>query len=299
MGRRSRPLTRPGCGRRLNQPEYDVAPLSRPDADLVPDVHPVRRIMPFVMPSRTESAVLCREQVLAGPAQEFLARLNARRPADRPASIFHMVLRSLAMCIHDRPRVNRFVAGGRYWQRRGVWLSFSGKRGMSDEAPMYTAKRLFPREETFEEMVDSMWETQMEGRSGKESSTDKEISLLLKMPPFLLSRFVRLGRWLNERNLFPKFMIDSDPLFATAFVANLGSVGIDACYHHNYDYGTIPVFLTIGRLKKVPIVNDVGLVVAADVFELKYTYDERTEDGFYVARGLDLIRQRLENPEML
>jgi hypothetical protein len=276
-----------------------VAPLSRSDADLVPDVHPVRRIMPFVMPSRTESAVLCREQVLAGPAQEFLARMNARRPAERPASLFHMVLRALALCIHDRPRVNRFVAGGRYWQRRGVWLSFSGKRGMSDDAAIYTAKRLFPKEESFEEMVDSLWDTQLAGRSGKETNTDREISLLLKMPPLVLRQVVRIGRWLNERNLFPKTMIDSDPLFATAFVANLGSVGIDACYHHNYDYGTIPVFLTIGRLKKIPIVDAQDQIVAAEVFELKYTYDERTEDGFYVARGLDLIRHRLENPEEL
>jgi hypothetical protein len=274
-------------------------PRSRPDADLVRDVHPVRRIMPFVMPSRTESAVLCREQVLAAPALEFLARVNAKRPDDRPASIFHMVLRSLALAIHDRPHVNRFVAGGRYWQRRGVWLAFSGKRGMSDDAPIYTAKRLFTREETFDEMLDSIWDAQSAGRSGRESSTDKEIGLLLKMPPFVLRRFVRIGRWLNELGLFPKAMIDNDPLFASAFVANLGSVGIDACYHHNYDYGTIPVFLTIGRLKKIPVVNDAGLVVAADVFDLKYTYDERTADGFYVSRGLDLIRHRLENPELL
>jgi hypothetical protein len=276
-----------------------VAPFSRSDADLVPDVHPVRRIMPFVMSTRTESAVLCREQVLAAPAQAFLASLNAKRSPERPASLFHMVLRSLALCIHDRPRVNRFVAGGRYYQRRGVWLSFSGKRGMSDDAPIYTAKRLFSKEETFEEMVDSLWDTQLAGRSGKESDTDKEISLLLKMPPFVLQRVVRIGRWLNERNLFPKVMIDSDPLFATAFVANLGSVGIDACYHHNYDYGTIPVFLTVGRLKKIPIVNEAGEIVAAEVFDLKYTYDERTEDGFYVSRGLAMITRRLEHPEEL
>lgn len=276
-----------------------MAPLSRPDADLVQDVHPVRRIMPFVMPSRTESAVLCRTRVLAAPAMAFLEKFNAGRPADRPASIFHMLLRSLGLVMHDRSRANRFVAGGRYWQRRGVWLSFSGKRGMSDDAPIYTAKRLFTLEETFEEMVDSLWETQAAGRSGKETSTDKEISLLLKMPPFVLSRVVRIGRWLNERNLFPKAMIDNDPLFATAFVANLGSVGIDACYHHNYDYGTIPIFLTMGLVKKIPVVNEAGEVVAAEVFDLKWTYDERTEDGFYVSKGLASVGEYLENPERL
>ena len=57
-------------------------------------------------------------------------------------------------------------------------------------------------------------------------------------------------------------------------------------------------FTNLG-LKKVPIVNAAGQVVAAEVFELKYTYDERTEDGFYVAQGLDLIRSRLEEPELL
>jgi hypothetical protein len=232
--------------------------------------------MPFVMPTRNESAVLCAEQVLAESATDFLAKVNATRPPDRPATLFHMVLRALALTMHDRPRANRFVAGGRYYQRRGVWLAFSGKRGMSEDAPIYTAKRLFPKEETFEQMVDSLWATQLEGRSGRESNTDKEIGLLLKMPPFVLSRVVRLGRWLN-----------------------LGSVGIDACYHHNYDYGTIPIFLTIGRLKKVPVVNDAGDVVAAEVFDLKFTYDERTEDGFYVSKGLQLVRRLLENPEML
>src|SRR3569832_1800809 len=55
------------------------------------------------------------------------------------------------------------------------------------------------------------------------------------MPPFILSRFVRIGRWLNERNLFPKSMIDNDPLFASCFIANLGSVGIDASKNNNYD----------------------------------------------------------------
>lgn len=276
-----------------------MAIFERSDADLVSDVHPVRRIMPFVMPTRTESAVLCREQVLAAPAKAFLETLNRDRPAERQATLFHMVLRALALVMHDRPRINRFVAGGRYYQRRGVWISFSGKRGMSDDAPIFTSKRLFPPGETFPEMVDAICDELAAGRSGRETDTDREINLLLRLPPGLLRWFVRAGRWLNERNLFPASMIRNDPLFASAFVANLGSVGIDACYHHNYDYGTIPIFITMGRLKRVPLVDDQGNVVAAEVFDLKYTYDERTEDGFYVSRGLDFIRNALEHPERL
>lgn len=255
--------------------------------------------MPFVMPSRTESAVLFKDVIRAEPAKEFLARINANRPADRPATLFHMVLRAVALAILDRPRANRFLAGGRFYQRRGFWAAFSGKKGLDDDSATYTAKRQFTREETFEEMVDSLWDVQLRGRSEEKTDTDKEISLLLRMPPFVLKRVVKFGRWLNEHNLFPKVMIDADPLFATVFVANLGSVGLDACYHHNYEYGTIPMFTTIGLVKKIPIVNEAGEVVAAEAFEMKWTFDERTEDGFYVARGLEYVKRRMENPEEL
>lgn len=271
----------------------------RTDADLVRDVHPVRRIMPFVMPTRTESAVLCREDVLAAPAKDFLQRFNADRPAHRPATLFHLLLRSLAWVFHEKPRLNRFVAGGRYWQRRGVWIAFSGKKGMSEDAPLFTAKRLFPQDETLVEMVDAIWDMQLLGRSDAKTETDKEINLLLKLPPMLLKWFVGRARWLNDHNLLPAKMIENDPLFASVFVANLGSVGIDACYHHNYDYGTIPAFAVMGKLKMVPVVAGDGSVVAAEVFELKYTYDERTEDGFYASRALQAVKRRLEHPEEL
>lgn len=271
----------------------------RSDADLVPDVHPVRRIMPFVMPTRTESAVLGREEVLTGPAKEFLDRFNLDRPEHRPATLFHLLLRSLALAWHERPRLNRFVAGGLYWQRRGVWIAFSGKKGMNEDSPLFTGKRRFDRDETLARMVDDMWDMQVVGRSDKKTETDKEISLLLRLPPLLLRWFVRGGRWLNEHNLLPAKMIENDPLFASMFVANLGSVGLDACYHHNYDYGTIPAFFVMGKLKLVPVVAADGSVVSAEVFEIKFTYDERTEDGFYAARVLGAIKHRLEHPEEL
>lgn len=271
----------------------------RSDADLVPDVHPVRRIMPFVMPTRTESAVYGSAQVRVAAAREFLQKFNADRPADRHATLFHLLLRSLAMIWHERPHLNRFVSGSRYWQRRGVWVAFSGKKGMTDDSPLFTGKRLFPKDESLGEMVDALWALLRVGRSDAKSETDKEINLLLKLPPLLLRWFVRTGRWLNDRNLLPASMIRNDPLFASLFVANLGSVGLDAVYHHNYEYGTIPIFVVMGKVKMVPMATEDGRVVAEEIFEFTFSYDERTEDGFYAARSLETVRHRLEHPEEL
>ena len=37
------------------------------------------------------------------------------------------MLRAIALVLAERPRLNRFTAGGRVWQRDGIWLSFSAK----------------------------------------------------------------------------------------------------------------------------------------------------------------------------
>jgi len=271
----------------------------RTDGDLVADVHPVRRIMPFLMPTRTECFVLCKQQIEVAPLEAFLEEFNKNRPADRQATMFHLLLRGLAHVFHERPRLNRFLAGGRLYQRRGVWISFSAKQSMEENAPIFTCKRCFPAAETLVEMVDGVYDMLSGGRSGRESATDKEIGLLLRTPPFLLRLLMRGARKLHDWNLFPASMIANDPMFASVFVANLGSVGIDACYHHNYEYGTIPIFVVMGRVHHAPVVVDKKRIEVRKVFELKHTYDERVEDGFYCARWLERLKYLLAHPEEL
>ena len=38
-------------------------------------------------------------------------------------TLFHLFLRSLSQTLRLRPGVNRFVKGGRLWQRDGEWVS--------------------------------------------------------------------------------------------------------------------------------------------------------------------------------
>ena len=93
-------------------------------------------------------------------------------------------------------------------------------------------------------------------------------------------------------------MILEDPLHASAFVANLGSVGIGGAYHHLYEYGTIPIFLVVGAYRDAVVADD-GRAVVRRVAALKYTYDERIEDGFYCARAVARMKELLERPEAL
>ena len=39
------------------------------------------------------------------------------------------------------PGLNRFVAGGRLYQRKGIWISYSAKQRMKKGAPLMVLKR--------------------------------------------------------------------------------------------------------------------------------------------------------------
>lgn len=271
----------------------------RPDGTLVANVHPVRRIVPFVMPIRNGAWVLFEQNIPTAPLRPVLDALNATRPADRKVTLFHCVLRAMGLGLHAFPRLNRFVAGSRFYDRNAILLSFSGKQRMERDAPIYTSKLHFEPNESLPAMVDRILDRVREGRSGRETATDREIKGFLKLPAPLLRLAIKLQRVFDGWNLLPKSLIQDDPLYASAFVANLGSVGLDAAFHHLYDYGSIPIFATMGRVHRAVVVRDDGSVGSHEVFQMRYTYDERVEDGFYAARALEHVAATLADPERL
>ena len=255
--------------------------------------------MPFIMPTKNGAFVLFEQQVPVEPARSFLATLNAGRSPERAVTLFHLVLRAIGMALHEFPRLNRFIAGCRLYERRGIWLSFSAKQRLERDAPLFTAKVAFDPTEPLAAMADRVLAAVGEGRSGRESATDREIKFFLRLPAPILRVGVRVVRQLDAWGLLPSSFSAGDPLYASVFVANLGSVGLEAVYHHLYEYGTIPIFVSIGRIRRVPVVLADGSVASREAFLLRYTSDERIEDGFYAARALERLQALLEEPERL
>jgi hypothetical protein len=269
------------------------------DATPVPDVHPVRRIMPFVMPTKNGAFVLFEHDIPTAPLVAFLADVNRQRPADRPVTMFHCVLRAIGAALTEFPRLNRYISGSRLYARNGIWLAFSAKQRLERDAPLFTAKVELTAGEPLDAFVDRVLGVLGEGRSGKESAADREIKGFLKLPGPILRTAVKLQRVLDGWNLYPSKLLVDDPLYASAFIANLGSVGLDAVFHHLYEYGTIPIFATMGRVHRAPVVFENGSVGSREVFRMRYTYDERIEDGFYAARALERLAACLADPTTL
>lgn len=266
----------------------------RPDGFAATDVAPFRQMMPFLMRTRTESAVYFEQDLDLTKTEQFIAEYNATH--EQRITVFHVFTWAIAHVLHVRPRMNRFVVGGRVYQRDGVWLSYSAKKSMADGAPIVVIKRKFDPTMSFEQTVEFIHGDVKVGRSNQKSQMDKELSLFLRLPAVLLRLGVGVLRWLDSVNLLSGKSIQADPMFASMFIANLGSVKLESAFHHLYEYGNIPLFAALGRAKLVPVVNELGEVTASKMCSVKYTFDERIEDGLYCAHSLELLRTLVEDP---
>ncbi len=272
---------------------------SRPDGKLVPNQSLVRRIMPYLMRGRNESMVYYEELIDATRALAFVDEWNRKHPPELKITIFHVLLASFARALIARPGMDRFVAGGRIYQRNETHISFTVKKEFRDDAPIVTVKLKVFHGEPFEALVARIRQSVEGSRDASDKPVDKELKLVFLLPGFLIRAFVWLARWLDGMSLLPAFFMEHDPMYASMFVANLGSVGVDRVYHHLYEYGTVSLFGAIGAVKKrvVPGPNDEPVV--RPIVSVRWSFDERVNDGHYAIASLIIAREVAEDPDRL
>jgi len=122
------------------------------------------------------------------------------------------------------------------------------------------------------------------------------LSLMFKLPVFLIGGLVWLLMKLDHFGLLPSSYIKKDPLFASMFIANLGSINLEPGYHHLYEYGNIPMLIMAGRSKEEVVVGPGGKPEVRPMMTLRYSFDERIEDGLYAARALEIVKTIIEDP---
>ena len=267
----------------------------RPDGDLL-SVHPYRRLMFYIMPTRTESQVYFERLIDARPLLAYLDEARTRFGAN----VTHAAVAASAAGLASTPRMNRFVAGRRLYQRRGTFVTFSMKRkaeaGRIDRNAKIATVKLEMRDgETFRQLCERVNGDIRLQRSGKKTHADKEFQLFNLLPRPVLWAAARALRQLDHFGLLPGFFIRDDPMYTSMFVANLGSLKMDAGFHHLYEYGSCPIFLMLGEVEERPMVVD-GRVEAIPVLPLRFTYDERIDDGLNARFGMKSVVRVLSDP---
>ena len=270
---------------------------SRPDGTLLRDLPHFTQIIPYLVPKRTDASIFFEQEFDVSHTLEYIRGVNEEHPG--ALSFFQVFLCAAARTIALRPKLNRFVSGYRYYQRNEILMGFVAKKQLTDEGQEFVVTLPMRPDETLSTLPPRVKDQLALVRQGTGGTSDDANVLLTKLPPLLLRAAVRAIVGLDNQNLLPESFIKSLPFWATAFITNVGSVGIDAPFHHHFNLGTCGLVLALGKIRKVPVLTEHGTVEQRDVVKVTFTFDSRIVDGIYCARAVDLFREFVEHPERL
>jgi hypothetical protein len=271
----------------------------RRDGIRVDDVPPLRRIIPYLLRTRTSSAVYFPQRIDVEDLLAWLHTVNAARPPAEHISVFHVVLTAIARTVRLRPEVNRFIVGRRTYQHKEISVSFIVKTALDDEGAESEVRLVFTGHESVEEVRDLANAAVARERQDVAGADDRLVSFFAAWPRPVLNGVSRMVQVLDYHNVLPGALMDGIPLYTSVYVVNAGSLGVDAPFHHLYEFGSSSIFVSVGRVARVPAVDDRGDVVARSCLDVVYTLDERASDGFYFARTVEVFRRLVADPALL
>lgn len=275
----------------------------RNDGYLVRDADAMHVIAPFILPNRADNEASMSEYIELAPILEYIEKKNADNPEFK-YTFFHVICAALARVIAERPRMNRFYAGQRLYDRNEISFAFVVKRQFTDESSETLAIVRYDTESGIPAMEQIYGQVKkiVTGvrRDGKvvDGATDKA-AMLNKLPRFLLNMVMGILNTLDYFGHYPKSFARVDPYCATCFISNLGSIKMNAQYHHLANRCTNSLFVIIGEKHFRPTYSEDGSCTVKEVIPLGITVDERIADGVYFAKTLTRLREILANPEIL
>lgn len=275
----------------------------RKDGWYVQGQDPLHIMMPFLMPNRADNEAVLDEEIDLTNVLAFLEKKNNGNPKYK-YTIFHVVVAALAKTLKLRPHMNRFYKGDLLYDRKFISFSFVAKEKFQDDAHEALLilrykegeKDDAPITQIHDEICRRVYEVKHEF---KEDPTTKYLRILTGLPTCMLRFIMNRLRHMDEHGHYPEDMMNSDPDFASVFISNLGSIKMNASYHHLANWGTNSFFLVIGEKVNKPIFREDGTYEMRPVLPLGFTIDERIADGLYFARSIHLFKKLMQNPELL
>lgn len=268
----------------------------RSDGRKLKTLGPFFRVIPHVMKERSDAHVYYTQDL---PLKYLDTYISKKEEEGIRMSYMNIIYAALVRMLAEKPALNRFVMDGRTYARNGITISLAIKKEMTEEIEETTLKIPFTGSENIFEVKEKLDSTIAKNKDlSAENSTDRLAKLLSLVPDWLFKFIVNILMFLDKHGMMPKAVINASPFHTSAFLTNVGSLGIDAIYHHLYNFGTTGVFLAMGKKKKAYIYEDDNIVQEKTI-SLAWVADERICDGFYYANALKSFYRYMKKPELL
>ncbi len=270
----------------------------RKDGVYLREISSMHAIMPLMYPNRCDNEAYISEQIDLTNINAYLEQKNAQNPP-YAYNLFQIMVTAVLKIITLRPKMNRFIANQTMYQRNEVTAAFTVKKLFSDNGAEALAQIHSKGSDNIDTIHDEIYRQVSFCRSEEKDPSTASMDVVQKLPKTIRKLVGAGARSLDRHGRMPRGVIATDPFYSSAVLANLGSIGLHAGYHHLTNWGTCSVFCVIGEIKKRPFYDDEGNIEMRESVDLGLTIDERIADGFYYAQTVKLLRKILENPALL
>lgn len=271
----------------------------RPDGTWLKDIPSMNRIMPGIMPNRADNEAFISVNVDLRPLEAYLAKKNEGRTEDK-YTFFHVISCAAGKAFVLRPKMNRFICNYKVYQRDKITVAFVVKKKFSDKATEGLAMLTFDEKETMDSYYNKIMKViHSTRREDKADTSTGAMDIITKLPQWLINAIVKIVLWLDKHGWAPQSLIGTDPNHASVFLSNLGSIGLEAGYHHLVNWGTNSCFIVVGKKHMKMDYSKDGTPDLHEVIPIGITLDERIADGYYYSGTVALVKELLEHPDLL
>ncbi|MBR2459864.1 MAG: hypothetical protein IKB34_01350 [Clostridia bacterium] len=262
---------------------------------------PMMYAVPFIMKERSDSQNYFKSRVDMDVVERFLRKCKQSDSEKlRGLGFMHLLVAAYVRTVSQKPAINRFIAGQRIYSRTEITLSMVVKKSMELNAQESTIKVNFQPTDTIEQVYDKMEEKIAIAKSaGDTNSFDRLTRKLFVLPAIVFRGFVALLRFMDYLGIMPKALHRVSPFHASFFITNLGSLGIPPIYHHLYNFGDLPLFISFGNMYREKIVDREGNERTKKYLDYTVVMDERITDGHYYSSALKSLEYYMRHPEEL
>ncbi len=262
------------------------------------NISPITCVMPFIMSKRSDSLNYFADSLEIDEAEKLVRRL--RDEGYKNIGLLHIILAAYVRVVSQRPALNRFVSGQRVYARHTIDVNMAIKKELSLDAPDTMIKARFKQTDTLFEIYEK-FNTLVEANNNMESSSDFDgvASALTKLPRFIFRFLIWFLNKLDYHGLLPKLLLNVSPFHGSMIITSMGSLGIQPIYHHIYDFGNLPIFISYGAKRTNLVYGPDETVTKKHFVDIKVVTDERIVDGYYYASAFKKFQKYVENPEQL
>ncbi len=270
----------------------------RKDGRRVRTMSPMSYVIPYIMRTRNDAQNQIADTIDITEADKFLREMRAK--GYKSISVLHVFIAAYIRAISMRPGINRFCSGQKIYHRNTIEVNMAVKKEMSLDAPDTMIKVRFEPTDTITDVYEK-FNAVVEKATAEGSNTDfdKTARWLTRLPGILFRGTVRLLEFLDYHGWLPQALLDVSPFHGSMIITSMGSLGIPPIYHHLYNFGNLPVFISYGLKYHKNVMNANGAVERRTMIDVKVVTDERICDGFYFASALKLIRKFVASPALL